>query len=489
MKHTVRRQTIKHFIHTFMKDYDTEKAADKTMKSKYVPTNLKTQLVAAMSQCDPSDNRRIERVARLGMFIDTSCNELIYYNTITTAIMRWTVSLYIDSTEIKHIFEVIMEDVGRICDEDVQFIMEKYRYLEETDALTAGESNECSLMSFLRPRKHSPDMSLIRYYGHSLWLKVLRAVLRNSINMFDSNSFSSVFTGLLNSGSDDNLNNGGDNDEVAAGLSSESRALYKEFRENRTQWLKAVARSNRKKIENAATNGYYSNSGSDEEDHNNYILRPNPPRPPPDVTLTAFDVRFDDNYEDGDDESDNSCRSDLETVLEAPYTYKRKSEDQKRGQDLGKKSINNALGWHDGTNQQTALCQNGVEPVRNNSVVATVTQEKKLHILDSELNDLVLEEKRSKSLSSNNQSSAVTTTVKTTVTKRRRRKRRRQGQPDVVSLELLDDIPPSHYQHQTSGDEEDNVRQVPPRVMDNMALFFDPIESIPTRLSITGVAS
>src|SRR5436190_11915460 len=116
MKRAAQRQTINHFIYTFMKDYDTEKAADRTMKSKYVPQNIKTQLVSAMSRCDIGDRSQIERVAQLGMYIDSSCNELVYYNTLSTSIIRWSLSLYIDSAEIKRVFQVVMEDVGRICD-------------------------------------------------------------------------------------------------------------------------------------------------------------------------------------------------------------------------------------------------------------------------------------------------------------------------------------------------------------------------------------
>lgn len=428
MKHTMRRQTIKHFIHTFMKDYDTEKAADRTMKSKYVPDNLKTQLVSAMSQCDATDRRRIERVARLGMFIDSSCNELVYYNTITTAVMRWTFSLYIDSAEIKRVFEMVMEDAGRICDDDIQFIMEKYRYLEETNALADRDSHDCSLMGFLKPRKHSPDTSLIRYYGQSLWLKVLTAVLRNSINMFDTNTFSSVFTGLVND--DETLDEDADGGGHHNGLDKDSRALYKEFRENRTEWLRSIAKSNEEKVEGAVRADYYTddtNSSGGEEDDNylkNDRLRSRsrkilPPRPPPEVSITPFDVQFDDEDDDGVDGiesvSGETCsdsdHSDADTVLEAPYTYKKENQDDNERKTLQTYS----------TSSPNLLYEGFVKPGKNTTLVATVTQQKKLHILDDQLKDILMEERTSKALSAQTKDptgGSSITTVETTLTKR-----------------------------------------------------------------------
>lgn len=434
MKRTVRRQTVNHFIHTFMRDYDTEKAADRTMKSRYVPHNLKTQLVAAMSQCDDTDRPRIERVARLGMYIDSSCNELVYYNTITTAVMRWTVSLYVDSSDVKRIFEIVMDDAGRICDDDIHFIMEKYRYLEESDGLAERESGEGSILGFLKAKKHSPDTSLIRYYGNCLWLKILRAILRNSFNIFNSNSFSSVFTGLIDSDGDANATETTESshDTPNNGLDEEARALYKEFRENRTEWLKAITRSNQEKIERSVAADYYDDTTSSENDNDgnrkktptgstrHREKRRRPPVPPPNISLTAFDVPFDDNDEDdgyieiGDD-NEYSDESEPETVLRAPYTYKKRCDRFHANEP--QPDVTDAIV----TERPVSKYEKGSGGFgANTTVVAKITREKKLHILDDELKGILMEERISKALSTQtNDPNGIgsVTTIQTVLTK------------------------------------------------------------------------
>lgn len=444
MKRAVRRQTVNHFIYTFMKDYDTEKAADRTMKSKYVPHNLKTQLITAMSQCNATDHSRIERVARLGMFIDSSCNELVYYNTITTAVMRWTISFYVDSADIKRIFEIVMEDAGRICDDDIHFIMEKYRYLEESGGIAGRESGEGSIIGFLKARKHSPDTSLIWYYGNCLWLKIMRAALRNSMNMFNSNSFSSIFANFIDPEAEVNV--GGVNGDAensknkSNGLDKEAQALYKEFQENRTEWLKAITRSNKEKIENSVT--YEDTTSSENEqgsNRNKIFVRPTknresrskPPRPPPNVSVTAFDVPFDD-YDDWDGQidivkgkeysSNDSDGSEAETVLRVPYTYDKKfTQNQvKEPYSYGQSEVN----VH--------------QPGANTMVLARITQEKKLHILDNNLKNILMEEKTSKALSTQTDDPNGTgsiTTVETVFTKRTRETSHHEGLA-IMPLEL-----------------------------------------------------
>jgi hypothetical protein len=434
MKRAVRRQTINHFIYTFMKDYDTEKAADRTMKSKYVPNNLKTQLVAAMSKCDATDHFQIERVARLGMFIDSSCNELVYYNTITTAVMRWTISLYVDSADIKRIFEMVMEDAGRICDEDIHFIMEKYRYLEESAGGTVGkESVEGGVLGFLKARKHSPDTSLIWYYGNSLWLKILRAALRNSMNIFNSNSFSSVFTGIIDMESEGNEESVNGEEGCCSknvpdnSLDKETQDLYKEFRGYRTEWLKSVTRSNREKIENSVTADYDDDdTASSENDYDSRnskkkIVRPvktnesrsRLPRPPPNISTTAFDVPFND-YDDRDDEiilpvvkeysSNDSDSSEAETVLRAPtYTNHKRCHQNRPGEELEIYNRNEAV---------------VPETHADTFVISKITQEKKLHIMDKNLKNIIMEAKTSKELSAQTGDINMTGSITTVFTKR-----------------------------------------------------------------------
>lgn len=380
MKRTLRRQTVNHFIHTFMKDYDTEKAADCTMKSKYVPRNLKMRLVAAMSQCDAADRVKIERVARLGMFIDNSCNELVYYNAITTAVVRWTVSLYVDSAEVKRLFEIVMEDVGRICDDDIHFIMEKYRYLEQTDGTAESEAGGGSLFGLLGARKHSPDMSLIRYYGNCLWLRVLRAVLHNSGKLFN---FDSLFTSFVDPVE------GTSGTASDSGLDKEASKLYDEFREHRTDWLKALTKNGREKIEKSDL--FYKDTGSSDDGSGGdgrratARSRSRPPRPPPDVLVTPFDDSTDrDSSADftsemhcsSNDESDNS---EAETVLRSPYAY-----DIKRHRPTA----------------ATVVSRTGVGVGdTNTTVLARITREKKIHILDDKLKSVLVEETTSKAMS------------------------------------------------------------------------------------------
>lgn len=374
MKQAVGRQTISHFLYTFMKDYDTEKAADRTMKSKYVPYNLKTQLVSAMSRCDADDRSRIERVARLGMFIDNSCNELVYYNTVMTVVTRWTLSMYVDSDEVKRVFEVIMADVGCVCDSDIQFIMEKYHYLEERDAQFGSSFSACEtgLAGLLKAKKYSPDTSLIRYYGQSLWLKILKALLRNSVKAFHTDSFGSVFTGLV-VGEQDGRDEGVSPHEN--GLDDESKALYKEFHDKRKEWFKTMAKVNSEKLEDLDSRTPCSD------------LR-KPPEPSPDVSYTAFDVQFDDDDDDGGEE--DSDVSVAETVLEAPQMSSPPPPPELDSSDSERCS-------------SLAVARSPVKELVNvgaTYVATRVIREKQMHILSDDLRDVVVREKTSRALSS-----------------------------------------------------------------------------------------
>lgn len=420
MKQAVGRQTINHFLHTFMKDYDTEKAADRTMKSKYVPRNIKTQLVSAMSRCDSGDRSAIERVARLGMFIDSSCNELVYYNTVVTAVTRWTLSLYVEPANVKRVFEIIMDDVGRICEDDIQFIIEKYQYLEERDGSGTGANG---LAGLLKAKKCRPDTPLIRYYGQSLWFKILRALLRNSVKMFNTDSFGSMFAGLVGQ---DGQNGGGDGDSDVNGLDEESKAMYDEFRVNRQEWLKSMAKINSEKLQNATAESY---TGDRRAARNG-----RPPRPPPDVSLTAFNVRFDED-EDSEDDSSSDDVSDAETVLEVPTRARYHWPDSNcHG------SNETAVAERRRKGDSTVAFENRrLDLGPGTTYVAKVTQEKELRILSDDLRDVLVREKTSKALSTPSGSEALTstTTVQRVIADRRQRNRNNYSMSTDLALQRI----------------------------------------------------
>jgi len=510
MEQAARRQTIDHFIHAFMKDCDTEKAADRTMKSKYVPQNIKTQLVLAMSQCEADDRPRIERVAHFGMFIDSCCNELVFFNKLSTAVMRWTISLYIDSGEIKRIFHVIMEDVGRICDEDIQFIMEKYRYLEDSGMLKERVCSDNSLLGLLKPKKYSPDTSMMRYYGKSLWEKILRAALRNSVTIFNADTFSSVFSGY---GDGDTVREDGDSNSdgnTADGLDRESVLLYDEFRKGRTQWLKAMAAASQDRLEKAATTEDHcgDSNGSSDDDENGRRFQPR--RQPPKVSTTAFDVQFDENA----DASDNSDDSDTETVLKAPCWYRKKDNQAEVHADNVENSVvqlyNGELDIFQQHDDDKALNNNhtAVRPSEGTTCVATVTQEKTLHIVNNELKDILLEEKMSREMSTKtndwNNGGGSITTVKTTLTKRRHHKRYphnryRQFKPMTLGLQSCSlrrrhaKNPSNRYKFPLTDDDsavkqDESTEPLIEEPEENVNLFtsgFEQVETTPACLSLT----
>ena len=297
---------------------------------------------------------------------------------------------------------------------------------------------------------------MIRYYGHSLWVKLLRAVLRNSANIFNANSFASVFSGLVNEEGAANSGESEANDNVTDGMDVESVSLYKEFRENRTQWLKTMAKASQDKLERMATVDNFDDpiSSGDERNDTDDIQsdtgksdgrqesrrnRIPPPKPPPDVSITAFDVRFDD-----EEVEENSDVSDAETVLEAPHWYddgRRKRNngtvfktDTAKSLGMDKPDIDKAndsnmrshdddldrFTLHEGNNVVHQL--KGSEPSTNTTVVATVTEEKRLHVLSNDLKDVFMEEQMYKTLCTQTNEpkrGGSVTTVETALTKRR----------------------------------------------------------------------
>lgn len=181
----LRQQTLSHFIHTFIRNYDRESAADRTMRSQYVPRNIKLQLLAAIRDCrvgSGDDTVKISGIADMGLFIDASCNEIVYYHSITSSVLQWTLSLYVHDAHVRNVIKTVLDDMGRIGDDDVQFILEKYRYNEERRL--AGDPLDRTgvdrVLSFLKPKKFQPGVSYFSYYTQSVMLKLARSLLQNS---------------------------------------------------------------------------------------------------------------------------------------------------------------------------------------------------------------------------------------------------------------------------------------------------------------------
>lgn len=179
------RQKIKHFVYTFMNSYGTETAADKTMRSEFVPKNLQLKLMEELNKSD-NDRNRIEDISDMGLYIHSSCSELGYYHSITSSAVKWVISMYVDSHEIKRIFDVIIADVGKITDSDIKFILSKYKYDQELKA-SGFEPTESvdSIMSIFREKEYDPTKTMLNYYGSSIWFRIMRVTMKNSINMFN----------------------------------------------------------------------------------------------------------------------------------------------------------------------------------------------------------------------------------------------------------------------------------------------------------------
>lgn len=242
-----RRQTLKHFMYTFMSGYETETAAAETIRSAYVPTNLKRQLMNELNRPN-NDRRRIEEISSMGMYIHASCSEIMYYHSISGGVARWIVTMYVDSPVARGIFEQLVNDVSRITDDDVRFILSKYQYDQELrDAGREPKESVDSLMSLLGEQTHSPDKSLLRYYGNTVWHRMLRTALKKSVNIF-SGSYGTLFDAR----SRDELGGAGGVDTSASdpGHTVEPDSdIYREFSDKRDVFMRMSERRNGERIE------------------------------------------------------------------------------------------------------------------------------------------------------------------------------------------------------------------------------------------------
>lgn len=190
-----RHQTISHFIHLFIRNYDRESAADRTMRSEYVPKNIKIQLLAAIRDCGSgaTDSDKLSSIANMGLFIHVSCNEIVYYHSITSSVLQWTMSLYVKDVRIKNIVKTVLEDMGRIRDDDIQFILEKYKHMEEERmagrCVDDGATGISRLLGFLKPKKFQPTTSYFSYYSQSMMLKLAKSILHNSAMFLNADIF------------------------------------------------------------------------------------------------------------------------------------------------------------------------------------------------------------------------------------------------------------------------------------------------------------
>lgn len=246
-----KRQKLKHFIYTFMNSYNTETAADKTMRSQYVPRNLKLKLMEELNDCK-EDRSRIEDISDMGLYIHAACNEIVYYHSITGFLIKWILSAYVASSEIKNICQRLIVDVGKITDEDIRFILSKYRYDRELKAegRQPRESID-SLMSMFRDKKHSPEKSILQYYGSSMWFRIIRVTLRNSINIFNG-TYGSVFDNSSRSDNGGTAAGDENRDNVAGGglssddtpLPADTSDLYRDFMDRKAVFLRMSEETN-----------------------------------------------------------------------------------------------------------------------------------------------------------------------------------------------------------------------------------------------------
>lgn len=279
----VRHQTLSHFIHTFIKNYDRESAADRTMRSRYVPTNIKTQLLAAVRECESqtNDSVKISSIADMGLYIDASCNEIVYYHSITSSVLQWTLSLYVHDAHIKNIIKTVLDDMGRIGDEDIQFILEKYKYNEELKmaGTPMSVSGVDSLLSFLRPKKFQPTVSYYSYYTQSMMLKLARSMLQNSAMFLNNDVFNAA-------------SREGDSCDV------ENTMLYDEYTREKRKLATVIEKQTLQKVRSVLKEGTSNSEGM-------------PMKEPPGDISTAYDrSHLTDSETSEDDEVASSSESD-----------------------------------------------------------------------------------------------------------------------------------------------------------------------------------
>lgn len=270
------RQKIKHFVYTFMNSYGTETAADKTMRSEFVPKNLKLKLMEELNKSD-NDRNRIEDISDMGLYIHSSCSELGYYHSITSSAIKWAIAMYVDSNEIKRIFDVIIADVGKITDSDIKFILSKYKYDQELKA-SGFEPTESvdSIMSIFREKEYDPTKTMLNYYGSSIWFRIMRVTMKNSINMFNG-TYGNLFETREDNNSNDMENSTGDNNNGST--TNKDADLYREFINKKDSFLRMSEENNRHKLnkiisetnveEDGDSDDYDDDNGNDDDDDNN----------------------------------------------------------------------------------------------------------------------------------------------------------------------------------------------------------------------------
>jgi len=183
-----RQQRIKEFINTFIRNHDRESAADHTMRSQFVPKTIKIQLLAAIRGCENGsvDSDRLSSIAFMGLYIHDSCNEIMYYHVISSSVLLWAASLYFGNDHsMMIILKTVMDDIGQIRDEDIHFILEKYKYIErqKLDGLPTDDDSATGmdwLFSFVKPNKTDPTESYFTHYRKSIWWRLAKSIMRNS---------------------------------------------------------------------------------------------------------------------------------------------------------------------------------------------------------------------------------------------------------------------------------------------------------------------
>lgn len=261
------RQKFKHFVYTFMNSYGTETAADKTMRSEFVPKNLKLKLMEELNKSD-NDRNRIEDISDMGLYIHSSCSELGYYHSITSSAIKWAIAMYVDSNEIKRIFDVIIADVGKITDSDIKFILSKYKYDQELKA-SGFEPTESvdSIMSIFREKEYDPTKTMLNYYGSSIWFRIMRVTMKNSINMFNG-TYGNLFETREDNNSNDTENSTSDNNNGST--SNKDSDLYKEFINKKDSFLRMSEENNRHKLNKIISETNVEEDGdSDDNDNDN----------------------------------------------------------------------------------------------------------------------------------------------------------------------------------------------------------------------------
>lgn len=357
----VRHQTLSHFIHTFIRNYDRESAADRTMRSQYVPRNIKVQLLAAVRECgnDGEGTVKISSIADMGLFIDSSCNEIAYYHSITSSVLQWTMSLYVHDARVKNIIKTVLDDMGRIGDEDIQFILEKYRYNEERRlaGLRTEDTGIDKVLSILKPKKFQPSVSYFSYYSQSVMLKLARSLLQNSALFLNGD--------LFRIGSEPPPRRS----PTGSTLDVENTQLYDDYKRHRKKLATMDERVSLNRMQHAL-NGATSNGGGVAS-----------VKEPPDEIVTVYDQPFsEDELIDGgggDDESESHPFEVRATEspphsredLEVERIMKRSEEPEGHSENIDRVSVGLTLGERSVSRREMRRPMDAVEPFNNTTTV------------------------------------------------------------------------------------------------------------------------